>query len=255
VICVESISPNGPSPDQSESDALQSELDALVARTGAAATAVNARPDAGRLTLMLVGAAGIIAGVAFVLALSWLRGEAPLQTAAAAPARPAPATKPAQSVIVESAPAPTWTGERKATWASDGSKTIAFELQAMRDVPVWMSKARPVLVVQCLSRATRSFVILGASANFEEDAFRRTVRVQWDDGPTMVQQWQASESGQELFAPDGIAFARQLTKAKRLRIGFTPYNAQPVTADFAVQGFDDLAGLVANTCGWRLTSQ
>jgi hypothetical protein len=25
-----------------------------------------------------------------------------------------------------------------------------------------------------------------------------------------------------------------------------------VTAEFAVQGFDQLASLVANTCGWRL---
>jgi Type VI secretion system VasI, EvfG, VC_A0118 len=250
---VESIAPNQPSRDQSESEALQSELDALVARTGTAANAITARPDAGRLTLMLVGAAGIIAGVALVSVLSWLRGDAPLQTAAAAPATTAPATKPVAS-IVESATAPTWTGQRKATWANDGSKTIAFELQAMHDVPVWMSKARPVLVVQCLSRATQSFVILGASANFEEDTFRRTVRVQWDEGPTMTQQWQASQSGQELFAPDGIAFARQLTKARHLRIGFTPYNAPPVTADFAVRGFDELAGLVASTCGWRLNS-
>jgi hypothetical protein len=37
-----------------------------------------------------------------------------------------------------------------------------------------------------------------------------------------------------------------------MRFGFTPYNATPVTADFNVQGFDRLAGLVASTCGWRL---
>ena len=26
----------------------------------------------------------------------------------------------------------------------------------------------------------------------------------------------------------------------------------PVTAEFSVQGFDKLAGLVGNTCGWKL---
>ena len=201
---------------------------------------------------MMVGGAGILAGIAFALAFTWLRGDAPVQTAVAASPTVTPATKPIPPAGIESGPPPTWTGQRKATWAHDGSKTIAFELQATHDAPVWMSRARPVLVVQCLSRATQAFVVLGTSANFEEDAYRRTIRLQWDDGETTVQQWQASESGQELFALDGVAFARQLARANRLRFGFTPFNAQPVTAEFAVQGFDELAGLVASTCGWKL---
>jgi hypothetical protein len=115
-----------------------------------------------------------------------------------------------------------------------------------------MSRVRPVLVVRCLSRATQAYVAIGTSAKFEDDADRRTVRLQWDDGPEMAEQWQTSESGQELFAPDGVAFVRELTHGQRLRFGFTPFNAQPVSVEFAVQGFEPLAGLVASTCGWRL---
>jgi hypothetical protein len=115
-----------------------------------------------------------------------------------------------------------------------------------------MSKVRPVLVVRCLSRATQAFVVIGTSASFEEDSFRRTIRLQRDDGPETTQQWQTSESGQELFAPDGVAFTRELARVRRLRFGFTPFNAQPVTAEFVVEGFEPLAGLVASTCGWRL---
>jgi hypothetical protein len=37
-----------------------------------------------------------------------------------------------------------------------------------------------------------------------------------------------------------------------MRFGFRPYNAAPVTADFLVEGFDRLAGLVASTCGWPM---
>ena len=243
---VEPIEPN------ESSLVLPTREETISARTGTAANAVTARPNAVRLTMVLVGGAGIFAGIAFVLAFSWLRGEAPVQTAVAASPAVAPATKPVSPVVVETGPVPTWTGQRKATWAADGSKTIAFELAATRDVTVWMSRARPVLVVQCLSRATQAFVVLGTSANFEEDTFRRTARVQWDEGETAVQQWQASESGQELFATDGVAFVRQLARANRLRFGFTPFNAPPVTVEFAVQGFDQLAGLVAGTCGWRL---
>ena len=244
---VDPITPNEPPHDPL---ALDQALDHIVSmKTGAAASAVSARPDATRLTLMIVGAAGACAGIAFVLALGWLRGDAPVQTAAAA-AAPAPATKPASPL--ETAPAPTWTGERKATWAQDGSKTIAFELRATQDAAVWMARVRPVLVVQCVSRTTQTFVALGTSTNFEDDTFHRTVRVQWNDDPVTIEQWQTSESGQELFAPDAVALVRRLTQANRLRLGFTPFNAPPVTAEFAVQGFDQLAGLVASTCGFRL---
>jgi hypothetical protein len=242
---VDLIDPNEPSPEAAET------VELVSTRRRPAASAVSARPDAARMTLMIVGAAGALTGVAFVLALGWLRGEAPVQTAAAAaPATTAPVA-PATPVM-EPTPAPVWTGERKAAWANDGSKTIAFELRALRDAPAWMTSVRPVLVVQCLSRQTHTFVALGTSASFESDAFHRTVSVQWDDEPGVAQQWQASESGQELFAPDGVAFTRKLTTATRLRFGFTPFNAQPVTADFVVDGFDTLAPLVATTCGWRI---
>jgi hypothetical protein len=223
----------------------------IFAMTRTSAHAVSARPRATQLTLMIVGVAGMLAGVACVLALGWLRGDAPVQTAAAAAPIASSATKPAPAVI-ETGPAPTWTGRRTAGWAQDGSKTVSFELQAARDVPVWMSRVRPVLIVRCLSGATEAFVVIGTSANFEEDAYRRTVRLQWDDGPETAQQWQTSESAQELFATDGVAFVRQLTHSQRLRFGFTPFNAQPVTVEFVVQGFEPLAGLVARTCGWRL---
>jgi hypothetical protein len=192
----------------------------------------------------------MLAGIAFVLGLGWLHGDAPVQTAAAAAAPTA--TKPVAPAIIESGPPPTWSGRRTAAWARDGSKTISFQLEATRDVPVWMSRVRPVLVVRCLSRATQVFVAIGTSANFEEDAYRRTIRLQWDDGPEATQQWETSESGQELFAPDSVALVGQLAHAQRLRFGFTPFNAQPATVEFVVGGFEPLGKLVASTCGWRL---
>jgi hypothetical protein len=215
------------------------------------AHAVSARPHATQTTLIVVGAAGMLAGVAFVLAFGWLRGDAPVQTAVAATPPAAAATKPVASAL-DAGPAPAWTGQRTASWAHDGSKTIAFELAATRELPVWMSRVRPMLVVRCLSRATQAFVVIGTSVSFEDDNYRRTIQLQWDDGAETAQQWQTSESGQELFAPDGVAFVRQLIQGHRLRFGFTPFNAQPVTAEFVVQGFEPYARLVAGTCGWRL---
>ena len=213
-----------------------------------AITAVaSAKPDAARLPLLAVAVAGLIAGGLVVLAFVSVSSNAPVEIAEAAtvsPAAPAP--------LVESAAPPTWTGARRTSWTRDGSKTITFTLAATRDLPVWMNQARPALVVRCLSRVTEVFVMLDTSADFEKDADRRTVRVQWDDDPQRVQQWAVSETGRELFAPDGIDAVRRMTRARYLKFGFKPFNAQPVTAEFAVQGFDELAPLVARSCGWRL---
>ena len=200
----------------------------------------------------IVGGAGMIAGVACVLAFGWLRGDAPVQTATAAAPAAATVTKAVARSAAESAPEPMWTGRRTATWAHDGSKTITFQLDATREVPVWMSRVRPTLVVRCLSRSTQAYVVIGTSASFEEDADHRTVRLQWDDGQETAEKWLTSESGQELFAPNGVAFVRQLAHGQRLRFGFAPFNAQPATVEFAVQGFEPLASLIASTCGWKL---
>ena len=197
--------------------------------------------------MTLMGAAGALAGITLVLAFIWLPAETSVQTAES----PAAASA-APPVVVDAGPAPTWTGQRRASWARDGSKTISFELKATHDVPVWMSRARPALVVRCLYRTTEVFIALDTSATLEAETDRRTIRLQWDDDPPIVQKWESSESGQELFAPNGVAFVRQLAQGSRLRFGFTPFNAQPVTVEFAVQGFDQLAGLVASTCAWRL---
>ena len=97
--------------------------------------------------------------------------------------------------------------------------------------------------------------MLETSTSFEDDANLRTVRIQWDDEQASVQKWTVSETARELFAPDGVAFVRRMATAKRLRFGFAPFNAEPATAEFAVEGFDRLAGLVAGTCGWRFDAR
>jgi hypothetical protein len=196
--------------------------------------------------MLLLAIAGAVVGGIATLAFVGVQPHENARNETAAPAVViSPAPLPA---VVDSIPPPTWTGTRRASWARDGSKTITFQLAATRDLTVWMNKARPVLEARCLSHATEVFVVLDTSASFEHEADRRTVRVQWDDEPASVQQWEVSESGRELFAPDGTAFIERMAASRRLQFGFTPFNAEPVTAEFAVQGFDRLAGLVTSTC-------
>ena len=198
---------------------------------------------------MTVGAAGIVACVTAIVILYALKPAASPQAVEAAPPV---AAAVAAAPVVEQAPAPTWAGRREAAWANDGSKTISFELQAIGDVNVWMSRVRPTLVVRCLYKATEVFVAIHSSASIEGQSGNHTVRVSIDGDDEQVQQWSDSTSGQELFAPNGVAFARRLASAERMRFNFTPYNSPPVTAEFSVQGFESLAALVGKTCGWKL---
>jgi hypothetical protein len=161
------------------------------------------------------------------------------------------AVNPEAAAVVENAPLPAWLGSRTAYRTRDGSKTIGFELQASNQVAVWMTRVRPLLVVRCLSRTTEVFVVTGA-ASIEPQSGLHTVRLQIDDEESERQQWADSESQQELFAPNAVALTKRLAQARRVRFGYTPYNAAPVVADFVVEGFDKIAGLVANTCGWKL---
>jgi Type VI secretion system VasI, EvfG, VC_A0118 len=201
-------------------------------------------------SLALAGGAGVLACVTAMVALQSLQPAAspqPVETIEPSLTKPV-----AAAPVVESGPVPAWGGNQKATWANDGSKTISFELQATRDVNVWMSRVRPLLVVRCLYRTTEVFVAIQSAASIEGQSGSHTVQLHIDGDPELVQQWTDSTSGQELFAPNSVALVRRLASAERLRFSFTPYNARPVTAEFSVQGFEKLAGLVGNTCGWKL---
>jgi hypothetical protein len=203
-------------------------------------------------SIPVLGGAGVLAVVTAVMAFGWLHAQSSDPATAATVVVPKPAAMPHASTIVEPPPRQQWLGRRQASWATDGSKTIAFELQASEDVPVWMTKVRPQLVVRCVSRMTEVFVALGSAASVEQQTGRHTVQIQIDDDPVIVQQWSDSESSHELFSPDGLLLTRVLADARRLRFGFTPFNSAPVVADFSVEGFEELAPLVARTCWWPL---
>ena len=239
----------------SAAPALESALSAAptpesaASREAVSTSPTPASPTKGR-SLALVGGAGVLACVTAMVVLQSLQPAASPQPVAST--RPSTSAPVAAAPVVESMPAPAWVGNRQAAWANDGSKTISFELQATRDVNVWMARVRPLLVVRCLYRTTEVFVAIQSAASIEGQGGGHTVRLQVDDDQEVAQQWTDSVSGQELFSPNSVTLARRLATAERLRFSFTPYNAQPVTTEFSVQGFDKLAGLVGNTCGWKV---
>ena len=222
-----------------------------VASTGALVTAsrrTRASHPVTRWSMPMMGGAGVLAVVTAILAFGWLHAQTQDTDAVAATNTSPPPAK----VIVEPAPPQKWMGRRQAWWASDGSKTISFELDASNDVAAWMTRVRPQLVVRCVSRVTEVYVSLGSPASLEQQTGSHTIRIQIDDDPPVLQQWTDSESSKELFAPEGVELTRRLADAEHMTFGFTPFNSPPAVVEFTVQGFNELAPLVASACGWRL---
>ena len=250
------------SPEETSTPNAAESPDAPAAASAApAAPAAPTTPELGarfsRLWSFTILAAAALATAATAVLLLGGRPGASQESPALADRTRTPATRavapPSSSRRVELGrpAAPKWTGSKQPGWATDGSRTIAFELAAESHVPVWMKRVRPVLAVRCLGGATEVFVVTQSAASVEDDKGSHTVRVGFDAGADVEQQWTDSTDYQSLFAPDGEALARQIARSTWMRFEFTPYSAAPVVADFDVRGFDRFVDSVAKVCRWK----
>lgn len=143
---------------------------------------------------------------------------------------------------------PHWSNANQSRWVSNHPRSAAFELPADSDVPVWMRRVEPLLVVRCLAHKAEVFVFTDSPARIEAQDENHTVTVAFDGDGASTERWMDSEEHDALFAPDGAAFARRLARSHTLRFGFTPHNAAPVTVQFTTKGFDAVFERVSKNC-------
>ena len=197
---------------------------------------------------LAVVAAVVVAGAATVVFMS-----ARPSARESVPARPATAVHSSTPRVTSiaspaNAPLPHWSNRNQARWVSNHPKSVAFELAADRDVPVWMHRVQPLLVVRCLAHKAEVFVFTDSPARIEPEDENHTVNVAFDAEPVATERWMDSDEHDALFAPDGTAFARRLARSHTLRFGFTPHNAASVTVQFTTTGFDSVLERVASQC-------
>ena len=209
----------------------------------------NRRQVWGLMPAALVGAVG---GVILLVVMNALQGRDNTRRPTTDRAEEARAVPVSSSGYTRAtSPIMKWNQVKQSPWGRDGNKTVAFELPAEDDVPVWMKRVRPLLVVRCLSRNTEVFVVTSSAASFEKSSGRHTVHVGFDGTGETPEEWEDSVDSQQLFAPDGAGLARRIADARTMTFRFTPFNASPVTAEFNVAGFDEHLQAVAKTCRWR----
>ena len=188
-------------------------------------------------------------------ALLMLRGSAsPEAASAAAPVAVTVATPHVESKPASTLPAPRWTSASGKRWVGDAINSVAFELPADDRVPVWTRSVQPILVVRCTAGDIEVFVFTDTPAKIEPQTDDHSVRYALDGESETNERWRDADAHDGLFARDGGALAERLSRARTMRFGFTPHNADPVTVTFNVAGLSELMASAARQCSRPHTS-
>jgi Type VI secretion system VasI, EvfG, VC_A0118 len=132
---------------------------------------------------------------------------------------------------------------------------LSTETNRMDNTPaVYLSKLAEsghgaMLTIRCTRGKTALFVAI------DEVIDNGRVRIKFDDGKPQPQAWSEASDHQGLFSPDPIGFAKQLTKAHSLLVEYSPFQKQPTTIEFKVNGLAEKLNSVAEPCGWSKIEQ
>jgi hypothetical protein len=124
--------------------------------------------------------------------------------------------------------------------------TTTFALRMSSDeIPVGYKSVFPILNLRCKGKRFEVYVNVDTQIHNESHGYdfdRRTTRVKLDAGEP--KKWWATEStsGDALFLSKPVSFAKLLRGKKRLLFEFTPFQRGPVTAEFRLDGVDDVLG-------------
>jgi hypothetical protein len=209
------------------------------------------KPSRGPSQRELIAAVGAVVVVG-VVTVGFLAGRGPSSAQVAAANDAATSTPAAAREAVPSPPidAVKWSGANVVHWTGRARNSAAFELHAENTVGVWMRNVRPLLVVRCMSKATEAFVITDSALKIEPQTDDHTVTIQFDSDPEIKERWEDAADHNAVFAPTAAPFIERLIRARTLRFGYTPHNAEPVVAVFHVNGLGPLLEPSAKHCSW-----
>jgi type VI secretion system protein VasI len=141
-----------------------------------------------------------------------------------------------------------WLVEERNDGIGDASNVYMI-VRAVEKIPGEKNPVRPILVVRCESGNTA--VIFNFARFIDQSRAEATMRI--DDGNLLAATLKMSASGKAFGfwqGEDAVPFAKRLIEGKRLFVQVTPFGAQPVVAEFPVEGFDAAATPLRKACGW-----
>jgi len=146
-------------------------------------------------------------------------------------------------------PAGQWKVEEHTSSGISGGRDVFMVVQAVENIPGEDGEVRPVLVVRCQDRNTA--VIFNFGRFIEQSRADAALRI--DDGAVMGASLKMSSSGKAFGywqGEEAIPFVKRLLGGKRLLVQVTPFGANPVLAEFPVEGFNEAVSPLRKACGW-----
>jgi len=125
-------------------------------------------------------------------------------------------------------------------------RTRAVQMMITADNPLPSQKDIAALVLSCQKGETDAYIIwrqyLGA---YDLD-------VTWKTGsaPEVSETWSLSTDSEALFAPDPVAFIKQMMIYDSLLVKTTPIGSEPLTLVFNTEGLDQEVADLREACKW-----
>ena len=133
----------------------------------------------------------------------------------------------------------------------DDSPTVVLALLAENSIKGWLATSVPVLLIRCQERKTELYVATGMQPSVESGGLDfHTVRLRYGDEAAYVTPMRTSTDNKSLFFLDPINDIRRMWNVQSLLVGFTPFNANPVSIRFDVTGLPFAIQPLREACGW-----
>ena len=178
-------------------------------------------------------------------------------TATNAPSNKAPKqvedeTEPGKQTTKPDTPNDSWNVTRGAS-SMDDTPSISVSKDANNSSQAWLEKVTPTLIIRC--RENKTDVIFATGTNFHTEYGEynnASIRYRIDDKKAQSQYWGESTDGNAAFSPNPVSLLKNMKDAKSLKIEFIPFNSNPSTAEFDLEGLRPHLEEIANTCKWKL---
>jgi type VI secretion system protein VasI len=125
----------------------------------------------------------------------------------------------------------------------DDSKTVTLALTADSGKNRWGESV--FLVARCKSNSTDLYIGWNYYLGGEADVLTRI-----GENKAHTSSWDLSTDSKATFHPKPIPFLKEMLQSTKLVAQVTPYNENPVTAIFAIQGLENAIKPLRETCSW-----
>jgi type VI secretion system protein VasI len=130
----------------------------------------------------------------------------------------------------------------------DSSKSYGVGLQSENEIEGWLKKSKPILYVRCKERKIEVYISMEMAASVEYGG-GHSVRLRFDDGQPVKQNWSQSTDNEALFFKgDAVGLAKKIAQTQTFKFEFVPFNGSPQVAQFDVRGFPPHLDKLLSTC-------